>query len=200
MTIIRYFLALQALDIHTKHILMIRKQLFQVINIGLLLLLSLHVVAQDQKDDRGYIVKVGDDCPDFKLTFQDNSETSLNKLEGKVFMLQFTASWCGVCRKEMPHIEKEIWKAYKDSGLVVIGVDRGEPIEKVQAFAKTMQISYPLALDEDESIFQKFALRKAGVTRNILVDRHGKIIYLTRLYNTDEFEKLKQRISEEFNN
>lgn len=161
-------------------------------------LIALSFQAFSQADDRGYIVKVGDTCPDFTLVLEDGTKTSLTELKGKVFMLQFTASWCGVCRKEMPHIESEIWKAYKEKGLVVIGVDRGEPLETVKAFAKTMNITYPLALDEDESIFRKFADAKAGVTRNILVDRSGKIIFLTRLYNTEEFEGLKTKIAQEF--
>jgi peroxiredoxin len=150
-------------------------------------------------DDRGYIVNVGDKCPDFELSFPDGSKTSLESLRGQVFMLQFTASWCSVCRKEMPHIEDEIWKVYKEKGLAVIGVDRGETAEVVEAFAKKMKVTYPLALDEDESVFQKFALPKAGVTRNILVNREGKIVYLTRLYNIEEFEGLKARIAAEFN-
>jgi peroxiredoxin len=111
-------------------------------------------------------------------------------------MLQFTASWCGVCRKEMPHIEKDIWQAYKDKGLVLFGIDRGETPEVTTAFAEKMKITYPLALDEDESIFQMFALKKAGVTRNILVDRNGKIVYLTRLFNMDEFYGLIKKIDE----
>lgn len=149
-------------------------------------------------DDRGFIVKVGDKCPDFELSFPNGEVTSLEALEGKVFMLQFTASWCGVCRKEMPHIEKDIWQANKDKGMVVIGVDRGEKADVVKAFAEKMKISYPLALDEDESVFQLFALAKAGVTRNVLVGRNGKIIYLTRLFNETEFSALKQAIAKEF--
>ena len=82
--------------------------------------------------------------------------------------------------------------------MVVIGVDRGEKADVVKAFAEKMKTSYPLALDEDESIFQLFALAKAGVTRNVLVDRNGKIIYLTRLFNETEFSALKQRIAQEF--
>ena len=162
------------------------------------LLLLVATLSRAQEDDRGYIVKVGDACPDFTLTFPDGSATSLKELKGQVFMLQFTASWCGVCRKEMPHIEDEIWKVYEKKGMKVIGVDRGEDKATVEQFAKTMKITYPLALDENESIFQLFALPKAGVTRNVLVDRHGKIIYLTRLYNVEEFEALKARIALEF--
>ena len=51
-------------------------------------------------------------------------------------MLQFTASWCSVCRTEMPFIEKEIWQEKKDAGLLVIGIDRDEPVEKVLEVSK----------------------------------------------------------------
>ncbi len=54
-------------------------------------------------------------------------------------MLQFTASWCSVCRQEMPFIEKEIWQEKKSSGLSVIGIDRDEPADKVLKFQKDMK-------------------------------------------------------------
>jgi peroxiredoxin len=147
-------------------------------------------------DDRGYLVKTGQQVPEFTLKFTDGKSFSINDLKGKVVMLQFTASWCGVCRKEMPFIESDIWQVYKDKGLVLIGIDRGEPVEKVVDFAKIMKITYPLALDEKSEIFTKFADKAAGVTRNILIDRNGKIVFLTRLYDTAEFEALKKKIGE----
>lgn len=120
----------------------------------------------------------------------------MDDLKGKVVMLQFTASWCGVCRKEMPFIESDIWQVYKDKGLILIGIDRGEPLEKVKEFARLMKITYPLALDEDSGHFTRFADKAAGVTRNILIDRSGKIVFLTRLYEPAEFESLKEKIGE----
>ena len=60
-------------------------------------------------DENGYIVFEGDECPDFKIKMTDGREIQLSSLRGKVVMLQFTASWCGVCRKEMPFIESDIW-------------------------------------------------------------------------------------------
>lgn len=147
-------------------------------------------------DERGYLVKTGDQVPDITLKLTDGKEMTMESLRGKVVMLQFTASWCGVCRKEMPSIESDIWQVYKGKGLVLIGIDRAEPLDKVIGFAKLMKITYPLALDEDSGIFTRFADKSAGVTRNILIDRSGKIVFLTRLYDTAEFEALKKKIGE----
>lgn len=148
-------------------------------------------------DSRGYLVKVGDIAPsDFQLVLHDGTKTSLAELKGKIVILQFTASWCGVCRKEMPELEKEVWQAYKDKGVVLIGVDRDEPLDVVQKFHKDMNISYPLALDPGAGIFQRFADKKAGVTRNVVIDRNGKIQYLTRLYNQEEFEGMVKVINQ----
>ena len=66
-------------------------------------------------DNAGYIVKVGDMAPDFEMELTDGQKVKLSDLRGKVVMLQFTASWCGVCRKEMPFIEKDIWLKHKDN-------------------------------------------------------------------------------------
>lgn len=142
----------------------------------------------------GYIVKTGDQMPDFSIREAGGKTYKLSDLKGKVVMLQFTASWCSVCRTEMPFIEKEIWQAKKNDGLFVIGIDRDEPVDKVIAFKKDIGISYPLALDPGADIFGLVALKEAGVTRNVILDRSGKIIYLTRLYNKEEFNEMKRII------
>jgi peroxiredoxin len=151
--------------------------------------------------DRGYIVKVGDQAPaDFELQLADGTKTSLKELRGKVVILQFTASWCSVCREEMPHLEKDVWQAYKDKGLILIGVDRDEPLEKVKKFHQEMNISYPLALDPGADIFGRFANKKSGVTRNVIIDKDGKIVYLTRLYDTQEFASMLKAVDALVNN
>jgi peroxiredoxin len=144
------------------------------------------------KDD--YLIKVGDLAPDFKINEAGGKSYKLSALRGKTVMLQFTASWCSVCRQEMPFIEKEIWKPGSEKGLVVIGIDRDEPVEKVVKFRKDMNITYPLALDPGADIFGLYALKEAGVTRNVIVDRNGKILFLTRLFNRDEFDAMKKAI------
>lgn len=154
-------------------------------------------VCAQQVYEHGYKVKVGDMAPDFTINEASGRAYKLSDLRGNVVMLQFTASWCGVCRREMPFIEKEIWQKGKDKGLKVIGIDRDEPLEKVKEFAKETGVTYPLALDPGAEIFAKFALKKAGVTRNVIIDRKGKIIFLTRLFRREEFNDMKKVIFDE---
>ena len=148
-------------------------------------------------DSVGYIVRVGDIAPEMEMELTDGQKVKLSELRGKVVMLQFTASWCGVCRKEMPFIEKDIWQKHKaNPNFALLGIDRDEPIETVKAFAEKTGVTYPLALDPGADHFAKYAERKAGITRNVLVDKEGKIVMLTRLYNEEEFAALCKKIDE----
>lgn len=164
----------------------------------LMLMIGITVRAQEpEADANGYIVKVGQMAPDFTVKTTDGRSVTLSQLRGKVVMLQFTASWCGVCRKEMPDIEQQIWQKHKaDKNFVLMGIDRDEPLEKVISFAQQTGVTYPLALDPGADVFAKYALRKAGITRNVLIDREGRIVMLTRLYNPEEFASLVQKIDE----
>ena len=132
---------------------------------------------------RGYIVKVGDMCPNFDIILPNGSSTSIEALKGKVVMLQFTASWCGVCRKEMPFIEKDIWLKLKDNkDFALYGIDLKESASAVEKFAASIPVTYPIALDPKGEIFELFCEKGAGVTRNIILNKEGKIIMLTRLF------------------
>lgn len=154
-----------------------------------------NIPQQKIPSDYGYIVKTGQQMPDITLQLTDGSTITTADLKGKVVMLQFTASWCGVCRKEMPHIENEIWQKHKDNDdFALIGIDLKESLETVKKFAADMKITYPLALDPNGEVFYTFAARGAGVTRNVIVDRTGKIIYMTRLFKKEEFEEMKKVI------
>lgn len=151
----------------------------------------------NQPDSVGYIVRLGEVAPDFEMELTDGQKVKLSDLRGKVVMLQFTASWCGVCRKEMPFIEKDIWQKHKDNAqFALYGIDRDEPLETVKAFAEKTGVTYPLALDPGADIFAKYADCKAGITRNVLIDKEGKIVMLTRLYNEEEFASLCKKIDE----
>ncbi len=151
-------------------------------------------------DDRGYLVKVGDIAPDFTMELTNGEKVTLSSYRGKVVMLQFTASWCGVCRKEMPFIEKDIWQKNKENDQFALwAIDRDEPLQTVVDFAKETGITYPIGLDPNADIFAKYADRKAGITRNVIIDKDGKIVMLTRLYDEAEFALMVKKIEELLN-
>lgn len=154
-------------------------------------------VTVDDDSHRQFLVRVGDIAPDFEIEFPNGEKKILSSLRGKVIMLQFTASWCGVCRKEMPHIEKEIWQKHKhDSNFVLWGIDREEPVEKINELKKSTQVTYPIGLDPDDSIFGLFAEKEAGITRNVIIDKDGKIVMLTRLFEEEEFKRMVEVINQ----
>ncbi len=143
----------------------------------------------------GFIVEIGQQMPEIEFNLTDGTTIKTDDLKGKVVMLQFTASWCSVCRKEMPHIENEIWLKHKNNkDFALFGVDMDEPLDKVKKFAKDMEITYPLALDPGAKIFYTFAAKSAGITRNIIIDKNGKIVYLTRLFKQYEFDEMVEVI------
>ena len=168
---------------------------------GLLFLLcilnfALCVNAQEG-EDRGYIVKVGDMAPDFELTMDNGKIMRLSELRGKVVMLQFTASWCGICRKEMPYIESDIWQKHKgNKNFVLVGIDREETAEKVAYLKEVTKITYPLAYDTTGDVFRLYAHANAGITRNVLIDKKGRIVLLTRKFEEQEFQGLCKKIEE----
>ncbi len=143
----------------------------------------------------GFIVEIGQQIPDIEFKLTDGTTIKTSDLKGKVVMLQFTASWCSVCRKEMPHIEKDIWQKHKNNpNFALFGIDMDEPLKKVKKFAKEMEITYPLALDPGAEIFYTIAAKGAGITRNIIIDKTGKIVYMTRLFKQDEFDEMVEVI------
>ena len=163
--------------------------------VSIALLVCLNVLAVThvswgQPDTRGYIVHVGDEVPDFVLTDLQGTTHSKASLLGITYILQFTASWCGVCRAEMPHLETKVWQAFQDREFLLIGVDLDEPKDKVRDFADQVGVTYPMCPDPEGSVFYSIAAPKAGVTRNVVVDASGRIAMLTRLFDEEEFQRM----------
>lgn len=153
--------------------------------------------AEQTPDKSGYIVKVGEMAPDFDINISDKENIKLSDLRGKVVMIQFTATWCGVCLKEMPHIQKDIWEKHKDNkDFALYGVMYKQGEKDAQIMADKTKVTYPLAIDPSGEFFHKYAAQGAGVTRNIIVDKDGKIAFMTRLFVEEEFEGMKAKIEE----
>ncbi len=161
-----------------------------------LLLFTLKVMLSQNETNRGYKVNIGDKLPQITLNMLNGEKWTNKDFENKVVVIQFTGSWCSVCRKEMPHLEKRVWQKFKNENFLLVGVDIKDSRERADAFVKLTGVTYPVAHDPEGTIFSKFTLEGAGVTRNILVNKKGEIVFLTRLFEEEEFESMIAKIKE----
>ena len=161
-----------------------------------ILLFSFYLHAEEKADPQ-HKVKVGEIAPAFTIHYADGKSAKLSDLKGKVVMLQFTASWCSVCLREMPFIESEIWQKLKDNpDFVLVAIDFKESPDKIPHFRKAAKVTYPMALDTTGAIFELYAEKDAGVTRNYIINKTGHIAFLTRLFDREEFDAMKRKIWE----
>jgi thiol-disulfide isomerase/thioredoxin/outer membrane lipoprotein-sorting protein len=115
----------------------------------------------------------GKPAPAFEVKSLAGETFSLAALKGKTVLLDFWATWCGPCRKSVPALEK-ISSEFKDSDLVILGVNTGEDREVVEQFLKKTPFQYPAVLSGESGILESY-----GVTAYptfILIGRDGKII------------------------
>ncbi len=127
-----------------------------------------------------------------ELTLKDltGKPISLKDWRGHPMIINFWATWCGPCRKEMPELN-EIYRRYRSKGLVVLGVSldavQGDGIEAVGPFIKDFKILYPIAM-ADEPLVEKLALE--AVPTALLVGRDGRL--LARVEGAGDLGELTQ--------
>jgi peroxiredoxin len=125
---------------------------------------------------RSEATKVGNEAPELILPTPDNKELALSSLRGKVVLIDFWASWCGPCRKEMPNV-KLVYQKYKDKGFEIYGVsldkDRNAWLEAIEKDGlKWPQVS-DLKFWQSEAA-QTYAVQ--SIPHTVLIDRDGKIL------------------------
>jgi len=160
----------------------------------LLFILLFSFVTCKNENNRGYKIKVGDQIPEIKLQMRNGEVWTNKNFQDKVVVIQFTGSSCSVCRREMPALEEKVWKQFKNEDFLLIGIDTKESKEKVDLFIDKIGVTYPIAYDINGKIFSEFTIKGAGVTRNIVVNKNGEIVFLTRLYEEKEFNLMIQKI------
>ena len=109
---------------------------------------------------------------DFTLTDLHGKNWHLRDLQGKVVLVNFWATWCPPCRKEMPDLQA-LYDKYKDQGFIVLSIsDEEEP--KVAAFIAEKKINYPVLLDPGRKINDLFEVE--GIPKSFVYDRAGKMV------------------------
>lgn len=109
---------------------------------------------------------------DFTLTDLSGKSWALKDLKGKVVLLNFWATWCPPCRKEMPDLEA-LYQRFAPQGLVILGID-DEDAPTVQPFIAQHGITYPVLLDPGRKVNTLFQID--GIPKTFVYDRDGKLL------------------------
>jgi peroxiredoxin len=108
----------------------------------------------------------------FTLTSLDGDKWTLRDLRGKVVLVNFWATWCPPCRKEMPDLDA-LYKKFRDQGFVVLAISDEQP-EAVRSFLAKHKVAYPVLLDPGDLIHKRFGVD--GIPKSYLYDRDGKLV------------------------
>src|SRR5262249_40852868 len=108
----------------------------------------------------------------FTLTDLHGKSWTLRDLRGKVTLVNFWATWCPPCRKEMPDME-ELFQEFKDRGLVILAIS-DEEADKVNPFIADHKYSYPILLDPGRKVNDTFVVE--GIPKSFLYDRDGHLV------------------------
>jgi peroxiredoxin len=134
-------------------------------------------------------------APDFSLEDVEGNVITLADYDNKILFLNFWATWCGPCRKEIPDFI-EVYDAHQEKGLEIIGIslDRGGTQQVVQ-FAERNKINYPIAM-ATQSIMDDYQPGQF-IPTTIIIDRDGKIRHKhVGVLSKSSLEKYFQDLSE----
>ena len=109
---------------------------------------------------------------DITLSDLQGKQWTLHELKGKVVLVSFWATWCPPCRKEMPDLEA-LYERFKDQGFVVLAISN-EKEEKVRPFIEKAKYSYPVLLDLDGKVSERYAVE--GIPHSFVFNREGKLV------------------------
>lgn len=127
---------------------------------------------------------IGDASPPLAVTELDGRSFDLNNLRGKVVLVNFWASWCAPCRKEMPRLNA-YYRSHRDKGLAVIGISIDRPQDFTKARGMAAALSYPAALANDnkltefgvpEAVPVTYVIDSSGVVRDKFIDVYDRLL------------------------
>jgi len=163
------------------------------LSLAIIVALSFSVSAFSQDEDPDNLLAIGDEMPEFTYQDADGKTLKSEDLFGKVVLVNFYASWCGPCRLELPHVEKDIYKKYIDNDdFCLLVIARQEGWDKIEEFKKSKGWDLPYYPDPKRDIYKLFA--EKYIPRNYLFDKQGKLVLHSKGFKQDEFDELKEEI------
>lgn len=134
----------------------------------------------------------GDAAPDFTATLADGTEFTLSEQQGKVVLLNFWATWCGPCVREMPAFEK-LQEDYGDN-VAILAVNCMEDAGTVAAFIEENSYTFPIAIDERGAVSAKYPTQ--GIPYTLVIDGDGIVqnIYMGAADADTQYEEYKSAV------
>jgi len=120
--------------------------------------------------------EVGKRAPEFRLASLDGKERALTDFRGRVVVLNFWATWCPPCREEMPTLQ-HVYHQMHEVGVVIVGVNLGDPPSKVKEFVEETGVEFPILLDTHGKVAQEYRVRALPLT--FWIDSSGVIRDIT---------------------
>ncbi|MEH6944536.1 peroxiredoxin family protein [Bacillus sp. JJ722] len=157
----------------------------------LLLLISVAIVqAMDKKKEPELPgLDVGGKAPNFTLQNLEGENVSLSDYKGKKVILNFWATWCPPCRKEMPALEKFYQQNKNKIEILAINTD---PKNDVAGYVNSMNLTFPILLDEKSEVSGQYDILSLPTT--YFIDEKGKLV--KKQIGELTFEQLNQIMSE----
>jgi len=118
-------------------------------------------------------LRPGKVATDFSLNLYSGGDFRLSEQRGKVVLVNFWASWCPPCREEAPVLE-HAWRAFKDRGVVFVGVDIWDAEEHARAFLDEFDITYPNGPDPNGETAIEYGV--TGVPETWILNREGRLV------------------------
>jgi len=145
----------------------------------LLMLAATHVLADAEESDLGYqfspvtplIV-----APDFTLEDMDGESYELHDYRGKVVLVNFWATWCPPCRKEMPALEA-LYRKLDGNSFAVLAINQWEDPDHVFAYTGELNVfpTFPILFDPESEISALYGVK--GLPTSFLIDKKGRLAY-----------------------
>lgn len=116
------------------------------------------------------------EAPGFALTDMDGELHRLGDYKGKVVLVNFWATWCPPCRREMPALET-LYLKHRERGLVVLAVNQWEDADHVFAYMGQLNVfpTFPVLFDPESRVSADYGVQ--GLPTSFLVDRQGRLVY-----------------------
>jgi len=145
--------------------------------------------------DTTTITRIGDKAPVFICKTIDGKTIDISKLQGKIIMINFFATWCGPCLQELPVLQKNVWDKYKGNEnfqLIILGRQHNET--EVRNFVTGKKFTMPFAPDPERKIYSLYATQ--FIPRNVIIGKDGRIIFQSMGYTPEEFRKIEKLLAE----